>query len=487
MPFVRTQAGGKDVYWKSNDLRDHRALGYEYPETAAARRQTQEPFVQALRRWANSELGWLGRITSQGDPAAIARLNDSLTRSIPFFPKEVLIDGDKNRPIRSNQAFVGSKFVATATPAPKPAAPTPRGFASPPIESQFSALAVSPPSTMPPVEPSSGQQHVPTPQASAPVTATAEPATAQRSVEPEFAPPPKGKHSRSLSGLTSKLAAKVASVADRKDAAPSTSPSAAATSKPPTKDRTHGISSLASKLATKAVSVASQKIKEATSSKPQAAGGSTPEQQQQQHSHGITAIASKVHQVVHDAVEELHGDVHAAVKDAHETLHDRVLRRAIPFVDLSFQTRFGHLANLITDDRIIQWNVTYTVDKFCLDGSFVINFFLGDFASNAGEWVLDEHLAGQSAVFASDRARIDGEGGCENCAQQEQEGLVYGDTVGLTEALLVYYGNQEEAHGRKVPSLRPEVVIPFLTRNLHWRIESVSLLLLVGCLLRGWC
>jgi len=398
-------------------------------------------------------LGWLGKVTTGGDPAAIARLNDSLTRNIPFFPKVILIDGDKARPLRGNQAFIGSKFVATPTPAP-------RGLSAAPIESQFSTLAVSPPVA--------GHTEA------VAQTAPAVPAPAQPSVEPQFdaAPassaPTKPKHSRGLSGITSRLAAKVASVTDRRADTPSTAsappPQATTTTASPaakdSKESKGGIASFASKIGTKVVSVASQKVKEAAAAKPQ---GKTAE---------FSALATKVHQVVHNAVEEFHGDVHAAVKDAHETLHERVLDRAIPFIDPDFQTRFGHLHELLSNERITQWNVTYTVDKFSLDGSFVINFFLGDFTPNAGEWVLDGHLAGQSAVFASDRLRIDAEGGCEDCRIQEQEGLVYGDTVGLTEALLVYYGKQEDAHGRKVANLKPEVVVPFLTRNLHWRIES---------------
>jgi hypothetical protein len=473
VPFVRSQAGGRDVYWKSNDLRDHRSLGHDYPETAAARRQTREPYVQALRRWANTELGWLGRVTTGGDPAAIARLNDSLTRNIPFFPKEILIDGDRNKPLRNTQAFIGSRFVATTTPAP-------RGFSAAPMEAQFSNLAVSP-AAAPPVGAISDKQSPPVPQEAVqpasqptPQAVTSDPAAAQRSTPQQFEAPPtapaptKRKHTRGLSGIASKLAAKVASVtgskSDASPAAASSSSSAAPTpaASPPPKEHTSGITSFASKLGTKVVSVASQKVKDAAAAKPQ---GKTAE---------FSALATKVHKTVHDAIEDFHGDVHAAVKEAHENLHERVLDRAIPFIDLSFQTRFGHLKDLLSDEKIIQWNVTYTVDKFCLDGSFVINFFLGDFASNSGEWVLDSHLAGQSAVFASDRERIDGEGGCDNCQEQEQDGMVYGDTVGLTEALLVYYGNQEEAHGRRVANLQPEVIVPFLTRNLHWRIESVS-------------
>lgn len=125
------------------------------------------------------------------------------------------------------------------------------------------------------------------------------------------------------------------------------------------------------------------------------------------------------------------------------------------------------------DDAITQWNVTYTVDKFCLDGSFTIDFFIGDFNPEQGSWVLDGHLAGQSSVFASDRRTVE-EGGCESCAVQEGEGLVYGDTVGLTEALLVYVASGEVVHGFGVRSLRGEEVVPFLRRNLHWRVVNAT-------------
>lgn len=46
--------------------------------------------------------------------------------------------------------------------------------------------------------------------------------------------------------------------------------------------------------------------------------------------------------------------------------------------------------------------------------------------------------------------------------------------VGLTQALLTYWSSGESAHGLQVTSLEPEVVVPFLTANLHWRIISAS-------------
>jgi len=102
----------------------------------------------------------------------------------------------------------------------------------------------------------------------------------------------------------------------------------------------------------------------------------------------------------------------------------------------------------------------------------MIYFFLGDFNPDPKQWLLDPHLAGHSGIFASTRERIDG-GGCGNCKAQEEAGLKYADTVPLTAALLHFYESAEEVYGLKVTSMAPESVVPFLTRNMHWRILKV--------------
>lgn len=112
------------------------------------------------------------------------------------------------------------------------------------------------------------------------------------------------------------------------------------------------------------------------------------------------------------------------------------------------------------------------VNRFSLDGSFVIFFFLGDFSPEVATWTTDPHLAGSSGIFASSRAAIDS-GACENCSKQEASGLKYMDTVALTPALLTYWDNQEEHYGCRVGDLSPGYVLPFLVRNLHWRVVNV--------------
>ncbi|GKT42782.1 tyrosinase [Colletotrichum spaethianum] len=118
------------------------------------------------------------------------------------------------------------------------------------------------------------------------------------------------------------------------------------------------------------------------------------------------------------------------------------------------------------------WNVTFRVDKFSLDGSFMIYFFLGDFSPDIENWIVDPHLAGSSGIFASSRAAIDSRA-CANCAKQQAYGIKYMDTVALTPALLTYWDNQEEHYGCRIGDLSADYVLPFLVRNLHWRVVNV--------------
>src|SRR5579871_5357002 len=116
------------------------------------------------------------------------------------------------------------------------------------------------------------------------------------------------------------------------------------------------------------------------------------------------------------------------------------------------------------------------MNRYALDGSFNIFFFLGDFDPDHSGWFLEHNLATASSVFASTSDTVE-EGHCSNCEQKKASGLKYYDTVGLTQALLTYWKSGEQVHGLGVGDLRPESVVPFLTRNLHWRIADVSIML----------
>lgn len=69
---------------------------------------------------------------------------------------------------------------------------------------------------------------------------------------------------------------------------------------------------------------------------------------------------------------------------------------------------------------------------------------------------------------------------CENCKKQQEENILYGSVVPLTKTLTDYVKSAERQpplpapDGLVLKSLEPEEVIPFLRRNLHWRVLDVS-------------
>jgi hypothetical protein len=72
----------------------------------------------------------------------------------------------------------------------------------------------------------------------------------------------------------------------------------------------------------------------------------------------------------------------------------------------------------------------------------------------------------------------DGEVGCSNCQRQANSGSMYRDFVPLTKKLVDYVQSGEKQppydDGMVLRSLEPSDVVPFLTRNLHWRVVGVS-------------
>ncbi len=114
--------------------------------------------------------------------------------------------------------------------------------------------------------------------------------------------------------------------------------------------------------------------------------------------------------------------------------------------------------------------------RFALDGSFQIFIFVGDFSQNPDDWIKDPNLAGIDGIFASDPKT----GGCGNCERQAESGLLVTDVVPLTAHLIKWIRS-----GKKIPendpkalalrSLEPDDVMPFLYKNMHWRVATVRL------------
>jgi tyrosinase len=69
--------------------------------------------------------------------------------------------------------------------------------------------------------------------------------------------------------------------------------------------------------------------------------------------------------------------------------------------------------------------------------------------------------------------------GCENCVHANEEHKLVTGTIPLTGALGDKFGQAQIAH------LEPEVVVPYLQKNLHWRLQKVLNPILRYVLTRG--
>lgn len=83
----------------------------------------------------------------------------------------------------------------------------------------------------------------------------------------------------------------------------------------------------------------------------------------------------------------------------------------------------------------------------------------------------DAHLVGIDGIFASRSLEH-----CDNCRQQDLNGLMDSDVIPLTTPLVSCWQSGEEMGGMRLRSLEVIDVKEFLRRNLRWRVLDVSLL-----------
>lgn len=170
------------------------------------------------------------------------------------------------------------------------------------------------------------------------------------------------------------------------------------------------------------------------------------------------------------------------------------------------------------DARVPIWFFNFRCLRHALHTSFTVFVFLGNFPADSTEWHSCENLAMPLAQFvthnpdAFENGDSDDEEGeevdstedghrprywklkqererginahCGNCAQQERDGVFMADAAPLTLHLIRHLRNgaivpdpedirEGELPGVALQDLSEEQVVPFLQRNLHWRILRV--------------
>jgi tyrosinase len=104
---------------------------------------------------------------------------------------------------------------------------------------------------------------------------------------------------------------------------------------------------------------------------------------------------------------------------------------------------------------MLEWTVRIRCNTQELSGSFSVLVFLGRVPDDPKKWARSPSCVGIHDVFASS---------CPPDSPSEADAEVEG-YVALNEGLLKYSGLSE---------LIPDVVVPYLKSELHWRVQDVS-------------
>ena len=110
-----------------------------------------------------------------------------------------------------------------------------------------------------------------------------------------------------------------------------------------------------------------------------------------------------------------------------------------------------------TPNVIYDWAARIHAKKFELGHGYAILIFLGDVPDDEEQWRTCPSFVGAHCAFVNTHTDQ-----CANCREQEE--LVVEGFVHLNEGI---------AKHSNLSSYEPSVVTPYLTKNLHWRVQSV--------------
>lgn len=119
------------------------------------------------------------------------------------------------------------------------------------------------------------------------------------------------------------------------------------------------------------------------------------------------------------------------------------------------------------------WTARVRFKKYELGGSFQVLIFLGPVPANSNEWGACTTYVGAVHAFVNSVREQ-----CRNCSTQAN--LEIQGFVSLNEAIAARSG---------LTSFAPQAVAPYLTRELNWRVQMVSLLCQAAlrCAKEGYC
>lgn len=107
--------------------------------------------------------------------------------------------------------------------------------------------------------------------------------------------------------------------------------------------------------------------------------------------------------------------------------------------------------------------------------AYSVTFFLGDVPGDkVFDFAEDETAISRVYNFQSPAEyRGSDESGCSSCKEAELERELLSGQVILTDYLIERIYNGDEYQGLVLSSLDRQEVVPYLQKNLHWRISDV--------------
>jgi tyrosinase len=129
-------------------------------------------------------------------------------------------------------------------------------------------------------------------------------------------------------------------------------------------------------------------------------------------------------------------------------------------VDATHPTVVGQ-SSAPLDTGIWDWTARAEFQKYELGTGFSVLFFLGPVPDNSEEWRISPNFVGSIHAFVNSAAES-----CANCQNQQLEALIIEGFVHLNHGIVEHSG---------LGSFEPDVVAPYLTQNLHWKVQKVIL------------
>lgn len=130
----------------------------------------------------------------------------------------------------------------------------------------------------------------------------------------------------------------------------------------------------------------------------------------------------------------------------------------------SLQPEKPFLRNLAPDGKYLDWIVNIKGEKHALDGNYAVYVFLDAVEeSDVSLWPLSPNFVGLFTPLGQDSATA-----CSKCQEGQAAKLEVTGQIPLTIALMERYLAQI------IPDITVDTVVPYLQKNLHWRVAVVS-------------